>query len=81
MNREPLLSDEQIFGDEGPLHKHWRGDVHIAKFFREPYEAARAKDAELIQMAVEACSDPHKMSLGRAFLAAAEDAGFKPSQQ
>jgi hypothetical protein len=44
-------------------------------------EAARAKDAELIQMAVDACLNPHKMSLASAFLDAAKAAGFKPSDQ
>lgn len=34
-------------------------------------QPARAKDAELIQMAVDACMDPHKMSLAGKFLAAA----------
>ncbi len=47
---------------------------------RDIYEAARAKDAELIQMAVNACTDPHKMSLSRAFLSAAAAAGFTPSE-
>ena len=45
------------------------------------YEADRAKKDELIQMAVDACSEPHKMSLAGAFLDAAKAAGFKPSAE
>lgn len=71
--RPPLLSDEAIHGPELiiPLG---------TKMVRDMYEAARAKDAELIQMAVNACTDPHKMSLSRAFLSAAAAAGFTPSE-
>lgn len=92
--REPLLSDKAL-GDlrrmvisdaemDSPARSKgpWlMGFVFGSEKVRTIYEAARAKDAELIQMAVDACTDPHKMSLSSAFLAAAEAAGFKPSDR
>ena len=83
--REPLLSEYELqnrtaeYGHEvwGP---YWNRDRVIAH-----YEAARAKDAELIQMLVNAL-EFERMSLvscmeSKKALDAAAAAGFKPSDQ
>jgi hypothetical protein len=80
--REPPLSDDEIerYAMMYTIPSRYEASRAL-KYAKGIYEAARAKDAELIQMAVDACSDPHKMSLAGAFLAAAEAAGFKPSDE
>jgi len=82
--RKPLLSENQVFGkpldglDEGMN----RSEIY------EAYEAARAKDAELIQQLVDALEnlrEIHQEWAGREALTgmdeleAAAAAGFKPS--
>jgi hypothetical protein len=76
--REPLLSEDEIerYAMMYTMPSRY-GASRALKYAKGIYEADRAKDAELIQMAVDACSDPHKMSLAGAFLDAAEAAGFK----
>jgi|688.fasta_scaffold293414_4 hypothetical protein len=78
--REPLLSDADL---------GYVKDTHIAEQVRDTYEAARAKDAELIQQLVDALAnlrDIHEERAGREPLTgmdeleAAEAAGFKPSE-
>ena len=79
--RETLLSDEDINNPKLVIPLG-------AKMIRDIYEAARAKDAELIQMLVDALdmafcyvdaeTDPD-FKQGEAAIAAAEAAGFKPS--
>jgi len=73
--REPLLSDRNL----------WDRSAEIVRDF---YEAARAKDAELIQRLVDALEnlrEIHQESAGREALtgmdelAAAAAAGFKPT--
>ena len=76
--RPPLLSDEDINDPKLVIPLG-------AKMIRDIYEAARAKDAELIQMLVDglhfermslvACMESQKA------LDAAAAAGFKPSDQ
>lgn len=73
--REPLLSDAEV----DAIRTSKFSEAIPAFRVRDIYEAARAKDAELIQMAVDACSDPHRMSLAAKFLAAAKVAGFTPT--
>lgn len=111
--REPLLSDEgyrQIINDladgcgvdtrtpEGS--RAYTTMSETARAVREVYEAARAKDAELIQLLVDAlykapgvsmlhegvcndqscgCDQVKDTNEARKILAAAEAAGFKPS--
>lgn len=77
--REPLLSDVDILY---PLTADLTG-IEYAKQMgrREGHSAARAKDGELIQMAVDACNDPHKMSLAAKFLDAAKAQGFTPTPE
>jgi hypothetical protein len=91
--QEPLLSDDAISEAfvYGPLvvdalHGYLSGANHA----RDIYEAARAKDAELIQHLVDALAnlrDIHQFRVGREPLTgmyeleAAEAAGFKPSEQ
>jgi hypothetical protein len=83
--REPLRSDEHIMfpSDFGPSL--------TALEVRDIYEAARAKDAELIQMAVnlthrrvyEWTDEKFRAVLCNnelAFLSAAKEAGFTPSE-
>ena len=88
MKRPPLLSHEDIYGDAGPMFSHIASDVNTANFFVERYEAARQKDGELIQRLVDALHGLqfddgnvipayHKADVA---IAAAEAAGFKPSQ-
>lgn len=65
-------------------------DMEGLEHVRDTYEAARAKDAELIQMAVDAMKtvcdyariyDEHPFVDGDKFLAAADAHGFKPTEQ
>jgi glutamine synthetase adenylyltransferase len=81
--REPLLSDDT-------LYKWSTENILSSVRVRDTYEAARAKDAELIQQLVDALRnlrDIHEFRVGREPLTgtdelkAAEDAGFKPSEQ
>lgn len=84
--REPLLGDEQIsdlaFKNEG---RAAATRYAMGAEVRDFYEAARAKDAELIQMLVNAL-EFERMSLvscmeSKKALDAAAAAGFKPSEQ
>ena len=94
--REPLLSDDDLIGVGcGVLHrddiKKSRSLQHLfnAKYFgalqvRDHYESARAKDAELIQMLVDAldgCSEQVHHSWTREAINAAAAHGFKPSEE
>lgn len=94
--RDPLLSDDDIrdfcddeaedFGiGDGP---EFAAMQSIAKDVRLHYEAARAKDAELIQQLVDGLHNvatladvdtDERSTIARNPLAAAEAAGFKPS--
>jgi hypothetical protein len=96
--REPLLSDEYVtktaeeVHDEAPTTKS--ACVGIALGVRDLYEAARAKDAELIQQLVNAiepqdCHHPYclwvrdrrnECDCHMAVLDAAKAAGFTPSE-
>jgi DNA-binding GntR family transcriptional regulator len=72
--REPLLSDADL---------GYVKDTHTPEQVRDIYEAARAKDAELIQQLVDALHrfDPSGLfETSEVPLAAAKAAGFKPSQ-
>jgi hypothetical protein len=88
--REPLLSDGNLKDAEETVEV---SSVPVDKLyrFREIYEAARAKDAELIQMAVDMA---HERVIGvrekmrelvykkeTLLLAMAAEAGFKPTEQ
>ncbi len=73
--REPLLSDRNL----------WDRSAEIVRDF---YEAARAKDAELIQRLVDGLHNvatladvdtDERSTIARNPLAAAEAAGFKPT--
>lgn len=86
--REPLLSDKLIehsvstLPDNGYIRRIAKECFEDA---RSIYEAARAKDAELIQMLVNAL-EFERMSLvscmeSKKALDAAAAAGFKPSEQ
>ena len=89
--REPLLSDEFMENHADKWNEGVRG-ITIkdraclligADWAREHYEAARAKDAELIQQLVDALHrfDPSGLfETSEVPLAAAKAAGFKPSQ-
>ena len=79
--REPLLSDEDINDPKLVIPLG-------AKMIRDIYEAARAKDAELIQQLVDDLRllriefgnrVGQTTEIGIASLSAAEAAGFKPS--
>lgn len=59
-------------------YEEWQWKVEGAKELRDHYEAARAKDAELIQQLVDALWDVRSPSAARSAAAAA---GFKPSEQ
>lgn len=91
--RKPLVSDEQIEAvaidkHDGSLSDWLVGAAHV----RDLYEAARAKDAELIQRLVDAFSLPtlnnqsaewqayveHKREVA---IAAAKAAGFTPTPE
>ena len=91
--REPLLSDEQMRGMV-TCGLEYVDEIRMVGAVRVNgwHEAARAKDAELIQMAVDMAhsrayewTDPEfraaLMDTELAFLAAAEAVGFKPSSQ
>ena len=76
---EPLLSNADL---------GYVKDKHTPEQVRDFYEAARAKDAELIQMLVDDLrllriefgnSVGQTTEIGIASLSAAEAAGFKPS--
>jgi hypothetical protein len=84
--RKPLLSENQVFGkpldglDEGMN----RSEIY------EAYEAARAKDAELIQQLLDGLhkvatladvDTDDRSTIARDPLYAAEAAGYKPSDQ
>jgi hypothetical protein len=80
--REPLVSDKDINDPKLVIPLG-------AKMIRDIYEAARAKDAELIQRLVDALEnlrDIHQFRVGREPLTgmdeleAAAAAGFKPSE-
>ena len=82
--REPLLSDEELMELTYVKEDGRRPSEQVRDF----YEAARAKDAELIQQLVDALAnlrDIHQFRVGREpltgmdELAAAAAAGFKPS--
>ena len=83
--REPLLSDSVIATGGDMDHPRGLSPYQV----RDHYEAARAKDAELIQMLVDALSLPivsieasiEHMKQGNEALAAAAAAGFKPTEQ
>ena len=95
--REPLLSDEDVqhialgyYTKEQVRKYHSAKELYNASYVaihkaRDIYEAARAKDAELIQMAVDLASNTKKWQDGYGcdaedqFLSAAAAAGFKPS--
>ena len=94
--REPLLSDKFMEnhadkwneGVRGITIQHRTCLLQGADWAREHYEAARAKDAELIQQLVDALEnlrEIHQEWAGREALtgmdelAAAEAAGFKPT--
>lgn len=84
--RPPIFTEEQLFGDESPLLERVPGDRHVANYFTALAEAARAKDAELIQRFV----DHHEKRVGRgciegdmewdAIVHDCHKAGFKPSK-
>lgn len=84
--REPLLTEEQKFGDAAPLLESCLRDQRIAEYFEGLYEAARAKDAELIQGLTTSVAR-YIREMGELWgneqqlLAAAEAHGFKPSDQ
>jgi hypothetical protein len=92
--REPLLSDEFMENHADKWNEGVRG-ITIkdraclligADWAREHYEAARAKDAELIQQLVDAVDvlDAYTSSLDKIkekAMEAAKDAGFKPSDR
>ena len=86
--REPLLSDSSLKDAEETIEV---SSVPVDKLyrFREIYEASRAKDAELIQMLVDAMYSlrksvrmaPYNTLLGfDNALDAATAQGFKPSE-
>jgi hypothetical protein len=77
--RDPLLSDTDL---------GYVKDMHTPEQVRDIYEAARVKDAELIQRLVDAlnvacnyavCYEDAEFVKGADALSAAEAAGFKPS--
>jgi hypothetical protein len=84
--REPLLSDEELMELTYVKEDGRRPSEQVRDF----YEAARAKDAELIQRLVDAlnvacnyavCYEDAEFVKGADALSAAEAAGFKPSDQ
>lgn len=88
--RQPLLSDDMLKDAEEVVEV---SSVPVDKLykFREIYEAARAKDAELIQQLVNALQNAHDRHNGvggtmyiseeHKALSAAKAAGFKPSDR
>jgi hypothetical protein len=96
--REPLLSDEFMEnhadkwneGVRGITTQHRACLLQGADWAREHYEAARTKDADLIQQLVDGLHNvatladvdtDERSTIARNPLAAAEAAGFKPSDQ
>jgi hypothetical protein len=78
--REPLLSDEEMMELTYVKEDGRRPSEQVRDF----YEAARAKDAELIQQLVDALHsfDPSGLfETSKVPLAAAAAAGFKPSDR
>ena len=78
--QEPLLSDEELMELTYVKEDGRRPSEQVRDF----YEAARAKDAELIQRLVDAVDvlDAYTSSLDKIkekAMEAAKDAGFKPS--
>jgi len=105
--REPLLSDERIvtnshgdwselFANDGDTSIDWADGFKLGhrkgqRVARVIYEAARAKDAELIQRLVDALAEQVQPSLDERFrgevwyrhmaiIKDAEAAGFTPSE-
>ena len=90
--REPLLSAEKLvdeFCEVHPYHAQLYAK-QTACWVRDFYEAARAKDAELIQRLVDGLKHAQKFAEEYGYgpletaqwdLDAAEVAGFKPSDQ
>ena len=87
--REPLLSDDGITKMVPPEADFYDCEL-IGNQVREVYEAARAKDAELIQRLVDGLKHAQKFAEEYGYgpletaqwdLDAAEVAGFKPSEQ
>ena len=80
--REPLLSNADL---------GYVKDTHTPEQVRDTYEAARDKDAELIQQLVNALQNAHDRHNGvggtmyiseeHKALSAAKAAGFKPSDR
>ncbi len=89
--REPLLSDQSIretFMYGSLILDAEHGFMSGANYARHEYEDARAKDAELIQQLVDGLHNvatladvdtDERSTIARDPLAAAEAAGFKPS--
>jgi hypothetical protein len=87
--REPLLSDDGITKLVPPEADFYDCELTASRV-REVYEAARAKDAELIQRLVDGLKHAQKFAEEYGYgpletaqwdLDAAEVAGFKPSDQ
>ena len=74
--REPLLSDDALLELTYVKEDGRRPSEQVRDF----YEEARANDAELIQQLVNAMAYG-VLTLQQDALAAAADAGFKPSEQ
>jgi len=79
--RPPLLSDEQI-SNMAFLRPADARELYIADGVCEAYEAARAKDAELIQTLLDAlvCTHEDRALVVMAAKNSALAAGFKPSE-
>jgi hypothetical protein len=83
--REPLLSDDEIerYAMMYTIPSRYEASRAL-KYAKGIYEAARAKDAELIQQMVDALHsfDPSGLfETSEVPLAAAKAAGFKPSDR
>jgi hypothetical protein len=95
--REPVLSNADLnekfrvkHNEEYDGYAHGTAGFNTAAYVRDIYEAARAKDAELIQMLVDDLRllriefgnrVGQTTEIGIASLSDAEDAGFKPSDR
>jgi hypothetical protein len=83
--REPLFTDEQLFGDASPLFANDGRDNRIALYFVGLCEAARDKDAELIQQLVDGlqqiADEGHWTPDMHELLNVAAASGFKPSEE
>jgi hypothetical protein len=85
--REPLLSDDELMGEPSPYTRGWYPNAMRSKQVRDHYEAARAKDAELIQQLVDGVIGVYWMrpeaskKLMTELLATAAAAGYKPTDQ